>query len=476
MLPAGAQLLASDPLLLLSASVEPGQRVALSLPGAPFAADWSELLAPNLRGSPDGRGGDQLVFWLASEQRFETAFKLDATGHPELDGAVFTTGASVTGTAGILPASSTPKPGDAFWVENRGDTPAILSLPLRLNRAPQTSLHLTTGLNVIGSPYAAAISPATADTGTAGFQPAPDSRSPSPVSPSSSRLSALDLTPADNFPASVPWWEIADTDSSLNVVRPCDDLLPPMPDAPALAGAECSGDRNEVILNFPVAGTLEIFRQSIDPVAGLRPLGAWKLAGAMKVDAGACRVELPAAPEAAAAPQAERPAQPRLDAWVCVLARDADGDGVSDAVEVLQDLTNPLDPENRPAADGDPLAEWRRLVQRAHFDAMMRSPETQVVFVDPENGDDALDGSRADLADRKGGAGPKRTLAAAVAGRSGTLVLDLAPGVHPLPVSGLPRYDGALTYNTARGPVHFATPDILSRRGQSLLSPGRSKP
>jgi hypothetical protein len=484
-LPSAAQLLATDPLLLLSAPVDPGQRIALSLPGVPFASDWSGLLGPALRGSPDGRGGDQLVFWIAPEQRYEAAFKLDATGRPELDGAMFT---ADTGNAGFQPApvsrllspdspspAATPKPGDAFWVENRGTTPATISLPLRLNRAPVARLPLSPGLNVLGSPYATPVFSGTVGQG-----------GKSAASPSAS-----DLTPKSTFPATEPWWETAGEDPApAEFIRPYDDDLPAMPGAPMLAGAEVSGDRNDALLDVPAAGTLELFHQRIDPARGFQSIGAWTLVQTLKAEAGPLRLRLPPSdalpgntghPLATLTsdlrpPTSSSPPPVQIDAWIAVAFIDTDRDGASDAAEVLQNFTNPLDPKNAMPRDGDPLADWRALVKRGHFDAMMRHPETQVVFVDPKSGDDRLDGSRSDLGDARSGCGPKRTIASAVAGRSGTLVLDLAPGVHPLPDSGLPRYEGTLTYNTSRGPVHFATPDVLSRRGQQLLSPGSTKP
>ena len=240
--------------------------------------------------------------------------------------------------------------------------------------------------------------------------------------------------------------------------------------------------QNDLLLDLPAAGTLELFHQRIDPTRGFQSIGAWTLVQTFKAEAGPLRLRLPPAAEPVAVPDTARSEAPQpqppiqIDAWIAVAFIDTDRDGASDAAEVLQNVTNPLDPKNNMPRDGDPLADWRALVMRGHFDAMMRHPETQVVFVDPKAGDDRLDGSRADLGDAKSGCGPKRTIAAAVAGRSGTLVVDLAPGVHPLPDSGLPRYEGTLTYNTSRGPVHFATPDILSRRGQQLLSPGSTKP
>jgi hypothetical protein len=230
--------------------------------------------------------------------------RLDATGHPELDGAMFTarTGtagilAARTGTAGFQPApvarhpspdspspAASPKPGDAFWVENRGTTPATIRLPLRLNRAPVARLPLSPGLNVLGSPYAT-------PTGTAGFQPAPDT--PSSMLPAI-RSSATDLTPKSTFPATEPWWETAGEDPApAEFIRPYDDDLPAMPDAPVLTGADVSGDRNDLLLDLPAAGTLELFHQRIDPARGFQSIGAWTLVQTLKADAGPLRMRLP---------------------------------------------------------------------------------------------------------------------------------------------------------------------------------------
>jgi hypothetical protein len=444
-LPAAAQLLATDPLLLLSAPVDPGQRIALSLPGVPFASDWSGLLGPVLRGSPDGRGGDQLVFWIAPEQRYEAAFKLDATAHPELDGAMFT---SDTGTAGIMSArtgtagfqpASTPKPGDAFWVENRGDTPATLRLPLRLNRAPVARLPLSPGLNVLGSPYA---TPAIIGTVEQGGKSA--------ASPS-----ATDLTPKSTFPAIEPWWETAGEDPApAEFIRPYDDDLPAIPGAPVLAGVEISSDRNDALLDLPAAGTLELFHQRIDPDRGFQSIGAWTLVQTLKAEAGPLRLRLPPADvlpgntappldvtasltSALRPPTFSSPPPVQLDAWIVVQHRDTDNDGSSDAVEVLQRASNPYSAASSGMVspfEESPLAEYLRRVHRAGWDLYRSTRNGRVVYVDGKNGDDSRDGCEK-LPDRSAPlVGPKRTLTAGLAEAAQSaemeVTLSVAPGVY----------------------------------------------
>ena len=422
-LPSAAQLLATEPLLLLSAPVEPGQRVALSLPGVPFASDWSGLLGPALRGSPDGRGGDQLVFWIAPEQRYEAAFKLDATGRPELDGEVFT---GVTGRAGIQP-TNTPKPGDAFWVENRGDTPATLRLPLRFNRAPVARLPLSPGLNVHGCPFASPFSVAVPDT---------------------ARSSATDLTPKSTFPATEPWWETAGEDPApAEFIRPYDDDLPAMPGAPVLAGAEVSGDRNDALLNVPAAGTLELFHQRIDPTRGFQSIGAWTLVQTLKAEAGPLRLRLPPADtllgntvpqlDDLRPPTSSSPPPVQLDAWIVVQHRDTDNDGYSDAVEVLQRASNPYSAASSGMVspfEESPLAEYLRRVHRAGWDLYRSTRNGRVVYVDGKNGDDSRDGCEK-LPDRSAPlVGPKRTLTAGLAEAAQSaemeVTLSVAPGVY----------------------------------------------
>ncbi|MDD4737367.1 MAG: hypothetical protein PHP44_14820 [Kiritimatiellae bacterium] len=315
----------------------------LTLPMEVSGSDLLEQLNGQLVGEVDQEVADGIIFWDQNNQEYDAYYKADNTGREEYNGRWF----ELDSGTNWIECTNSLNPGEGFWlVNNHSDIELFVSGWSLMDSTFDTVLK--PGLNTIGFPYLFSLCPDAAGFAASGAYAGTNQDTSDVLIYVDSTNWLLAAYPENTWQSSTggsattcwnitsaAWYQNKSTNDFIwTASRPYADLFSSASNAPQIASIEETSTTHSVVITIQTTGgtdeVVEVFYQDV-AVAGCLDHANWAVAAQGLSDSGDYLVWEDAG-------DIERTPPSNVFSRLYVAARqdqDSDGDGISDARELL---------------------------------------------------------------------------------------------------------------------------------------------